>query len=284
MNLSSLTAAVSVIRDDIKIAVETARYQGTKYENGLEAKMALIRSATLIQRLHQVAKSALSSQLKKAQISHKIFPPIGENSPELNVWGLLKKKKQDIVAICNDYPIVEERITVGPLSGEVDELGKNCTENAIVIGVRSQLSSISKNFDTLMERAFAETLNLRMRHPNLVMGEVYMIAAREYDDQAMKQNRLLFKQRPTDVSKFIKIFNGMSHRTSQTDPTQLYRYDRSVLLIVDLSTNPIKIYTKKNELIADGLLPDNFEEDYSKLSPIGFANDIVERYTRTRNH
>jgi hypothetical protein len=284
MNLANLSGAVTAIRDEIKITVETARYQGAEYENGLEAKMALIRSATLIQRIHQVAKSALSSQLREADICHQIFPPIGETSPELNVWGLLKKKKQDIVAICDDYPMVRESITVGPLSGEVDELGMRCTNNAIVIGVRSQLSSIAKNFDTLMERAFAETLNLRMRHPNLVMGEVYMIAAREYDDQAMKQNRLSFKQRPTDVSKFIKIFNGMSHRTSQTDSTQLYRYDRSVLLIVDLSTNPVKIYTDKQELIEDGLLPRDFEEDYSRLSPVGFASDIVERYISTRTH
>ena len=78
----------------------------------------------------------------------------------------------------------------GPLEVTINSIGKEQSENAIVIGVRSQLSSVEFFFDTLMERAFAETLNLRLRLPKLVMGEVYLLPVVEYDDQAMKENRI----------------------------------------------------------------------------------------------
>jgi len=48
-----------------------------------------------------------------------------------------------------------------------------------------------------MERAFAETLNLRLKYPSLIMGEIYLLAVREYDEQLMKQNRIAWKDQYT---------------------------------------------------------------------------------------
>ena len=44
------------------------------------------------------------------------------------------------------------------------------------------MSSLAKNADTLFERIFAKSLNLHMRYPNIVLGEVYLIPVYEYDD------------------------------------------------------------------------------------------------------
>ena len=66
------------------------------------------------------------------------------------------------------------------------------------------MSSVAKNFDTLMERAFAETLNLRLRLPGLVMGEVYVPPIVEYDDVAMRTNRVAWKKKPIPVEKSIR--------------------------------------------------------------------------------
>jgi hypothetical protein len=174
-------------------------------------------------------------------------------------------------------------IEEGPLSGSIDELGINATKNSIVIGVRSQLSSVDKNFDTLMERAFAETMNLRLRHPYLVMGEVYLLAVKDYDEQAMKLNQIRWKPRFTKIERFISIFNGISHRADHENIRESFKYERSVLLLVDFSQNPPKIYTTKEELQADGIVSQDFREDYASLSPIRFGADILEKYSERHN-
>lgn len=71
------------------------------------------------------------------------------------------------------------------------------------------MSSLAKNSDTLFERTFAESQNLHMRYPNIVLGEVYLIPVREYDDELVKSNRVGFKARQTNIEKYISFFNSM---------------------------------------------------------------------------
>jgi len=278
MNLKDLQVAVNEIKVAVNDAVTTASYGGNDFTNGLEAKTALIRSVTLIQRIHELTKRSLHVELKRRRILHKIHPPLGLPTPEMNVWGLLKKKKQDVVVLIGGAQPSPEQITEGPLLGEIDALGTAATKSAIVIGVRSQLSSVDKNFDTLMERAFAETMNLRLRHPYLVMGEVYLLAVKDYDEQAMKRNKIAWKPRFTNIERYISIFNGISHRADHEDIRQSFKYERSALLLVDFSQNPPKIYTTKKELQADGIVSKTFSGDYNGLSPRNFAADILDKY------
>jgi hypothetical protein len=135
--------------------------------------------------------------------------------------------------------------------GEHDHVGEETTAKAIVIGVRSQMSSVDKNFDTLMERAFAETLNLRLRVPSLTMGEVYVLPLEELDDKAMKKNKIEFKSRKVNVPKFVKIFNAFSGRQSLNIDEQ-YKYDSSALVLIDLKATPARIITNGTELQACG--------------------------------
>lgn len=281
MNLSLLQNAVQEIKSNIYHAVVNAKFGQSVYENGLRAKTALIRSERLIQKIHEVTKIGLYEELIKYGLKHQMHPPIGYNSPELDVWGLLKKKQQDIVILFN--PSIREKIETGPMKGQDDELGSKATKHAIVIGVRSQLSSIDKNFDTLMERAFAETLNLRLKHLELVMGEVYLLAVREYDSQEMKKNKVAWKYRFTKVEKFISIFNAMSHRKNYHDISESYKYERSALILADFSKDPVKIYLNMDELKNDGVVSKNFTEDYTGLSPAGFSKDIIDSYIRRHN-
>lgn len=278
MNLANLQTAVDQIKGAIQTAVTTASYGGNDFPNGLEAKNALIRSVTLIQRIHELTKCCLHEELERRNMPHQIKPPIGFPSPEMDVWGLLKKKKQDVVVLVGNARPAREKITEGPLMDEFDELGTAATKSAIVIGVRSQLSSVNKNFDTLMERAFAETMNLRLRHPYLVMGEVYLLAVKDYDDKAMKRNQIAWKPNYTNIERFISIFNGISHRADHEDIRQSFKYERSALLLVDFSKNQPKIYKTKEELQADGIVSQNFAGDYRGLSPCNFAADIVDKY------
>ena len=282
MDMALLQEKVQEIRDEINETVINGEFTKSNgdvvsKDNGLQAREALIRSEKLIQKIHEVAKVSLANEITHSGLENfEVHPPIGSPSPEKDVWGLLKKKKQDVVVLFQQPE--SETIEEGPLIGKVDLLGKEATKNSIVIGVRSQLSSIDKNFDTLMERAFAETMNLRLRHPYLVMGEVYLLAVKEYDEQAMKENRIAFKNRFTNVEKFISIFDGISNRMDHENLYESYKYEKSALILVDFSQNPVKIYTSLDELKADGIVSSDFNEDYDILAPQNFASGIVEKY------
>lgn len=283
MNYARLQNDVQEIKAAIEEAITTNAYRGRKFGDGVDAKNALIRSSTLIMRIHETAKMGLADALSRAGIDHTVQPPIAQNSPELDVWGLLKKKTQDIVLLSAKHQPRAELIKDGPLSGEYDLLGKDATANAIVVGVRSQLSSVDKNFDTLMERAFAETTNLRMRHPDLVMGEVYMLAVREYDDKAMRANQVRWKPGFTNVPRFITLFNAMSGRKEPTDLSETYKYERSALVLVDFSTNPVTVFRSQEDLISAGVLNRAARCDYSNLTPESFSDGIVESYLLRHN-
>jgi len=286
MNQMLLKEALNQMKSDFEEAIKTATYINTKgkkvqKDNGQKAKEALIRSSTFINKIHEVVKESLNKKLLEEGFSEfKIHPPIGKSSPELDVWGFLKKKKQDIVVTFKPHK-QSEKIKQGPLINQIDKLGKKVTEKSIVIGVRSQLSSIDNNFDTLMERAFAEAMNLHIRHPELIMGEVYLLIVKEYDKHAMEKNEVKFVDKYTNVERFISLFNGISHRKCKAKKrrmTDSYKYESSSLLLVDFSQNPVKIYTKIEELKADGIVSEDFNEDFVSLSPIGFTNRLLNCY------
>jgi len=279
LNIEILGNALEQIKNELETTIITATFNNQQKANGLEAKTSLIRSERLIQKIHEVVKISLNNALKQAGFKKfSIYPEIGKTSPEKLVWGFLKKKKQDVVVLF-DKPN-PEIITEGPLIGQVDELGKKATEKAIVIGVRSQLSSIDKNFDTLMERTFAESMNLHLRHPKLVLGEVYLLIVKEYDEQAMKNNQIKFKDKYTDIEKFITIFNGMSHRENFTNLNDLYKYESTALLLVDFSQTPVKLYTSLEDLKKDGIINKQFHQDFNIISPIGFSKRLIESYKK----
>ena len=143
-------------------------------------------------------------------------------------------------------------------------------------GLRSQMSSVDKNFDTLMERAFAETLNIRLRFPVITMGEVYLLPIEELDDEAMKKNKIIFKNRRVKIEKFIRTFNSFSGRSSLNLEEQ-YKYDASALILVDFKQDPPKIIYNKMDLKQYG-----FSEEvcsmFEKISAHGFDERLLEKY------
>jgi hypothetical protein len=80
----------------------------------------------------------------------RIKPALGESNGELAVAGFLKRKDQDICVVPHDIEQHSEVLTNGLLIGQQDEFGKKYTERIVSINVRSQLSSLSKNFDRCM--------------------------------------------------------------------------------------------------------------------------------------
>jgi hypothetical protein len=242
-------------------------------EGGSAGKEAMIRSSRPILNLHEAVKS----ELIKAGIEvHLIFPPLSSRTPELKLAGSRKQKNQDVCIISNLVK-TEEVLIEGLLENVVDEYGEKFTERTIAINVRSQISSIQKNFDTLHERTTSEAINLHDRCPKMCLGEVYMIAIPEFDDKAIKNKEIAFKKtNQALVVKYIKSFQAINNR--KTVEKNFYQYERVCLLIVDFSKTPIKIYDTREALIEDGLIPKDSTVDISNLTWQNFIPSLLETY------
>lgn len=242
-------------------------------EGGSTGKEAMIRSSRPILNLHEAVKT----ELVKAGIDEdRIFPPLSKRTPELKLAGSRKQKNQD-VCVVPKFIHIEEVLTEGLLENVIDTYGEAFTERTIAINIRSQISSIQKNFDTLHERTTSEAINLHDRCPKMCLGEVYMIAVPEYDDKEIKNNKVVFKKpNPSLVLKYIKSFQAINNR--KTIEKNFYQYERVCLLIVDFSKNPLKIYDTNEALIEDGLIPNEANVDISSLTWKNFIPSLLDTY------
>jgi hypothetical protein len=268
-NLISLQEAVN----RIKSSIETAIISG-----GTTAKNNLIRSQQPIKLLHEVVKAELIRQGVNEQF---INPPLGESAGELKLAGFFKHKDQDICVVPNNVERTPETLTTeGILYGKEDVFGKDFTQKTLSINVRSQLSSSAKNFDTLYERTFAEALNLHLRCPQMVLGELYMIAVNEYDSHFANNKQIMYKRNSsikTHIQKYLLSFNAVNGRTNTS--SHHYKYERVCLLIVDFSQDTPRVYNTDEELRADGLLKEDSIASIADLSFPTFISDLLQIYT-----
>lgn len=265
----------SSVKSEIESSITTATFGDKTYENGQKAKEALIRSQKLINYVHEFVKRDL---IQNGIDPNLIYPPVGNTKPELKLAGFLKQKDQDVCVIPKGISKKGRKIDWGPLAFEdaYDEYGHDFTEQTLIINIRSQLSSLAKNADTLFERNFAEAMNLHSVYKKAVLGEVYMIPVYEYDDVVMKQNEIEFKTKRTNIEKYISFFTALNNRNDVEKDE--FKYERVALLIIDFSKkNPI-IYTKTSELKAAGLVKSNFNLELENVSMTNFSKDLINIY------
>ena len=268
-NLITLQNAVNEIKNSIETAIK---------QSGTEGKNNLIRSQKPIKLLHEVVKAELIHN----SLSFKCLnPPLEQSNGELSLSGFFKKKDQDICVVPNGAEEIKETLNFqGILYGKEDKYGSDFTEKTLSINVRSQLSSSAKNFDTLYERIFAEALNLHLRCPKMVLGELYMIAVNEYDSDAANNKQIKYKNVKgvaKHIEKYLLSFSAVNGRKSTTDDH--FKYERVCLLIVDFSQKIPKIYNTNEELIQDDLLPENSIATIKNLSFPNFVSDLLDIYS-----
>src|SRR3990167_9758392 len=178
------------IKNDYDRAITTARFNGNTYANGNKAKEALIRSQKIINLIHEFVKNDFVDCGVHPQM---IFPPVGNSNPEIKIKGFLKSKNQDVTIIPNNAQYA------------LSDTDSPDNDKILSVNIRSQLSSLAKNIDTLYERTFAEALNLHLSYPRQCLGEVYLIPTHEYDDKAMIHNKMLFKS-SSKIEDYIRMF------------------------------------------------------------------------------
>lgn len=260
----------------IKVAVEDViEFSGTS------GKTSLISSQQLINLLHEVVKASLVNDGVNSTL---IKPPIGQASGEKKLAGFLKFKKQDVCVFPNNKTPRRERIDFNGLynTGTTEPYGELFSEHILSINLRSQLSSLSANIDTMFERTFAEPLNLHRRVPKMVLGEVYLISVRELDSAQLALNNVVYKpftdSTRKSLEKYIKGFSALNMRSSQRDDD--FKYERVALIIADFSQNPVKVYNTTQDLINDNLLPANSIASMNNLDYNGLVRTLLDVYEK----
>ena len=268
MYLETIDEAVG----QIKYLIEKSIIDG-----GIEAKNNLIRTQEPICILHDAAKASF---IRLGVNPDFINPQYGEHNGELKLAGFFKCKDQDICILPGNVSAEEEVLLFdGILKGKKDPYGFNLTQKILSVNVRSQLSSIAKNFDTLYERTFAEALNLHLRCPKMVLGEFYMIPVFEYDDNLAKERQVGFKHNQKiqeHIQKYIYSFGAVNNRS--TIRGKEYKYERVCLLIVDFNRDVPKIYNTDDELKSDGLLPEQTTASINNMNFSSFASTLMSIY------
>ena len=242
-------------------------------EGGIKAKEAMIRSSKPINNIHEAVKADL---IRKGISPNRIHPPLEETKHEFKLAGFIKQKHQDVCVSPEDCAPKKEKMKEGILSGEIDSYGKDYTEKTVSVNIRSQISSLAKNFDTLYERTIAEALNLHTRCPKMVLGEVYMIPVKEYDPKAMCNNQVGFVDKRAAVKKYVRSFQAINGRPDFEKDN--YKYERVCLLLVNFQKTPAKIYNTDQELIAEGLLDEDSNANIKELSWGTFTENILFIY------
>ena len=243
-------------------------------EGGTKGKESCIRSSALINLIHDAVKYEL---IEHGLCEELIFPHFGKTKPEMKLAGFLKQKDQDVCVVPMNVDEEPTHINWGPmaLQNKTDPYGFEYSTKSLVINVRSQMSSLAKNADTLFERTFAEALNLHMRYPNMVLGEVYLIPVYEYDDSKVSEKIVGFKSNQTDVEKYISFFDSINNRENLEET---YKYERCTLLIVDFRPEKPVLYRNSEELKRDGIISKDFPIEYATLAFDSFAEDIIDIY------
>ena len=213
---------------------------------------SLIRSKKLINLLHEYVIGELKRRVEPSWII-----------TDKKVYGFPKTKEQDIIV---QPPQNGRNVSVGPI---------------MAINVRSQLSSIEKNYDTLFERIFAEALNLHNRFPYMVLGYLYLLPKVGYNSDAAKKMRVKLSER-YNLEKYLLSFLSVAKRGSPTDVA--WKYEKVCLLFVDFERSPPEIIDDVQVFVNEGLVSEKFTQLYTfeELSIKNFFDELykttMERY------
>jgi|Wag4MinimDraft_9_1082661.scaffolds.fasta_scaffold00076_7 hypothetical protein len=273
--------------EDLQTQKERKNNLYKKIKNKINKKKKNVLKRINKESICNIKKSKIKKLLNKkysadtlGKISNKLDPYFSE----VKICGKLKTKKQDITIFPPNNNPKREVLNSYSLVNIEDLLGTEFTEKIITINIRSQLSSTGKNFDTMYERIFAEPLNLHLRCPKMVLGEVYLISINEYDDKKFKENKLGFKQLSEEyLKKYISGFSSLNKRNSEEGNSN-FKYERICLLIADFSKHQPKIYNSVKELINDGFLPKDTNLTLEGLNYNDFLDDLISTYNKRFRH
>jgi hypothetical protein len=163
---------------------------------------AAVRSQNFIQTFHQFVAEDLTSHLTSKARTQNI-----RVVQEAKVFGSFKSKDVDVAVI---HP------TNGPL---------------LLIGVRSQMSSVGKNVLTYYQDIIGEAISLQERFPMCATGYAYLHPLQVVPWQK-KDGKWTGAESP-DHSRFARMYAGIGSRDDRLYKHQLGSYDHFAYSVVD---------------------------------------------------
>lgn len=270
VNPLTLSESLEIIKLAIEDVISSA---------GSVGKTSLIASQQIVNLLHETVKSAFVLEGVNPTL---LKPNIGIANPEITLAGFLKFKKQDVCIFPSNLQPRVEALDFNGLfnTGVTEPYGELFTEHILSVNVRTQLSSLGNNVDTMFERTYAEPLNLHRRVPKMVLGEMYLISVKELNTKQIAHNNPIYNNftpaTARQLEKYIKGFAALNTRKGQRDDD--FKYERVALIIADFSQHPVKIYSTTQQLILDNLLPPNSTANMDNLQFDGFARTLLDSY------
>jgi hypothetical protein len=243
---------VGKIRNAVENKIVHLKGEDEQRETSSKALESLVRSQSLIKPLHHLVASAFF----KAGVPLQRM--LYERKLETNYDG----KDVDLAIDTNGTWASGEEI--------------------IAVGCKSQIASIGKNLKNNFDAVRSEITNYHEKFANQVVGMVNIVMLREIDDEALKDNRLAWKDTGDYVEKQIRWYMQTNGRTGNNGKDQYA--ERMALVIVDPAPTgggKPKVYTNVKDLIRDGFLDEEKATQgphplsLNKLTFEHFADDLI---------
>ena len=253
MNKEYLEDALKKMQEDLFNVIKTSQWNGKKYKNGQTAKTSYIRAKGFINPINDVLKKSFL----KLDSNLKFKPAINSHDTkgEEEVTGFMKKKKQD-------------------LSIRIKKNSKSINY-PLLINTRSQMSKISGNQDTIFERAYAESINLKMPI-NYIVGEVFVLPYYEFNHKKCKYNKIEYLKDRINLDWFFSHYTKVNSREDlNVEGKDFVKYDKLCILIIDFKQTPAKIVTDFGNK--------SLNKRYKEFSYEGFCEYLLSKYKKTIN-
>lgn len=162
-----------------------------------EGIAAAVRSQRFIKYIHRDLQFELDSRLTRKARREGVKVVL-----EAGIHGSFKDKDVDVSVI---HP------TNGPL---------------VLVGVRSQMTSVGKNILTYTQDIIGECVSLQDRFPTSVYAYAYLLPLHPGDAHTI------------DYQRYARMFAGITGRGRATYKAERGRYDHFAFALVDFDTDP----------------------------------------------
>lgn len=186
---------------DVVALTDVLRRMGDTYRSN---PVLAVRGQAFIKYLHEYVGTQLEARLTRFAKRRGIVV-----RPEAKILGSTKPKDVDVAVIDPDN---------GPL---------------VLIGVRSQMSSVGKNVLTYYEGIVGECISLQQRFPMGTHGYIYL-----HPLTSIKEG----KQRESiDHARYARMYAAVTGRSGADYKNQLGIFDQFAYMVVDFEGSPPKL-------------------------------------------
>lgn len=230
------------------------------------SKLPVITAATLADTLAEMHSLYSTDRVNAVRGQHFI-----KTLHSHIAWQLTRRLHPD--AIKAGVKVIEEAPILGShKSKDVDVAVMHPTSGPLVlVGVRSQMSSVGKNVLTYYQDIVGEAISLQERYPMSVHNYAYLHPLTYQEERkATKTKPARIETVTPDHARYAKMYRAIAGRDDKLYKNSTGIYDQFAYMVVDFDKSPAAL---RDDLVR-AAVPD------IDLSITSFADRIVDTYKR----